>query len=126
LTDFTSYLIFKYESGALNEAFSDIMGACVDKATGATGDAIWKMGEDIYTPGTPGDALRYMYMPTLGKDYDYYPERYTGSSDSGGVHWNSGIANLAFYPLRGWRAPKKQDYSCCQRYWHGYGEPNIL
>ncbi|HYO75062.1 MAG TPA: M4 family metallopeptidase, partial [Thermoanaerobaculia bacterium] len=29
-------------------------------------------------------------------DYDYYPTRYTGSEDSGGVHMNSGIANLAF------------------------------
>ncbi|HYO64806.1 MAG TPA: M4 family metallopeptidase, partial [Archangium sp.] len=26
----------------------------------------------------------------------YYPTRYTGTSDNGGVHWNSGIANLAF------------------------------
>ena len=55
---------------------------------------MWKIGEDIWTPNTPGDALRYMYDPARGNDYDYWPTRYTGSSDNGGVHWNSGIANL--------------------------------
>src|SRR5690606_833759 len=30
---------------------------------------------------------------------DYYPDRYQGSQDNGGVHSNSGIANLAFYIL---------------------------
>lgn len=71
---------------ALNEAWSDIFGAMVDAANGATGDDIWMLGEDIYTPGTPGDALRYMHDPALAGDYDYYPTRYTGSSDNGGVH----------------------------------------
>ncbi|MCA9569712.1 MAG: M4 family metallopeptidase, partial [Myxococcales bacterium] len=52
-----------------------------------------------YTPwnGT-NDALRYMNNPTLdGSSRDHYSTRYTGSADNGGVHWNSGIANLAFY-----------------------------
>jgi hypothetical protein len=41
-----------------------------------------------------------MNNPTKdGSSKDYYPERYTGSSDNGGVHWNSGIANLFFYLL---------------------------
>jgi vibriolysin len=31
-----------------------------------------------------------------GSSYDYYPTRYTGTGDYGGVHLNSGIANLAF------------------------------
>ena len=56
------------------------------------------IGDEIYTPNTPGDALRYMNDPTEdGRSRDYYPERYTGFEDNGGVHWNSGIANLAFY-----------------------------
>ncbi|MFY0578517.1 peptidase M4 family protein [Cystobacter fuscus] len=55
------------------------------------------MGDDIWTPATPGDALRYMANPTQdGYSYDYYPERYTGTGDGGGVHRNSGIPNLAF------------------------------
>ena len=81
---------------------SDIFGALVDSWEGlidlgmtpATGAAIWLIGEDIYTPGTPGDALRSMADPAGAGDYDYYPTRYTGTSDNGGVHWNSGIANL--------------------------------
>ena len=37
-----------------------------------------------------------MADPAQFGDYDWWPTRYTGSSDNGGVHWNSGIANLAF------------------------------
>jgi hypothetical protein len=47
---------------------------------GATGNDIWKLGENIYTPNTAGDALRYMYDPALGGDYDWYPTRYTGNA----------------------------------------------
>jgi Zn-dependent metalloprotease len=96
VTERSSGLIYSYESGALNEAWSDIFGAMVDLQEGATGADIWLLGEDIYTPGTPGDALRNMADPAAEGDYDYYPDRYTGFSDNGGVHWNSGIANLAF------------------------------
>ena len=64
-----------------------------------TGASIWLLGEDIYTPNTPGDALRVMNDPAAAGDYDWWPTRYTGTSDNGGVHWNSGIANLAFVLL---------------------------
>lgn len=57
------------------------------------------MGEDVYTPGNDTDALRYMYDPALGDDYDRSPDRNTGTADNGGVHWNSGIANLTFFLL---------------------------
>ena len=66
----------------------------VDRQEGATGSAIWLLGEDIYTPNTPGDGLRNMADPAAVGDYDWYPTRYTGTSDNGGVHLNSGIANL--------------------------------
>jgi Zn-dependent metalloprotease len=99
VTERTSGLIYSYESGALNEAWSDIFGAMVDRQEGASVTDTWLLGEDIYTPGTPGDALRNMADPAAEGDYDYYPDRYTGSSDNGGVHWNSGIANLAFVLL---------------------------
>jgi vibriolysin len=91
--------VYSYESGALNEALSDIFGAMVDRQEGATGADIWKIGEDIYTPNTPGDSLRDMSDPAAAGDYDWWPTRYTGDSDNGGVHSNSGIANLAFYML---------------------------
>jgi len=96
VTERTSGLIYQNESGALNEAWSDIFGAMVDLKEGATGDDIWFIGEDVYTPGTPGDALRNMADPAEFGDRDYWPTRYTGISDNGGVHTNSGIANLAF------------------------------
>lgn len=96
VTERSSGLVYQNESGALNEALSDIFGAVVDAQEGATGADVWLIGEDIYTPGTPGDALRDMACPSCVGDYDYYPTRYTGTSDNGGVHWNSGVANLAF------------------------------
>ncbi|AKJ06602.1 Zn-dependent metalloprotease [Archangium gephyra] len=97
VTDTESDLIYSNESGALNEAMSDVFGASVEAARdGAVSGNTWKIGEECWTPATAGDALRYMNDPALAGDYDYYPTRYTGTSDNGGVHWNSGIANLAF------------------------------
>jgi vibriolysin len=52
VTERSSGLIYQNESGALNEALSDIFGAMVDRQEGATGADIWLLGEDIYTPGT--------------------------------------------------------------------------
>jgi vibriolysin len=100
VTERTANLTYSNESGALNEATSDILGnSCEAYTRGGTPDSnTWKVGEDIYTPGTAGDALRYMNNPTQdGSSKDWYPSRYTGTSDNGGVHSNSGIANLAYY-----------------------------
>jgi vibriolysin len=91
--------VYRNESGALNEALSDINGAVVEwrRDNQVVSDNTWKVGEECWTPATPGDALRYMANPTQdGSSKDYWPERYTGTADNGGVHWNSGIANLAF------------------------------
>ncbi|SET71893.1 M4 family metallopeptidase [Stigmatella erecta] len=99
VTEADSNLIYSNEPGALNEGWSDIFSAyCESWTRGWSTDAdVWLIGEDIWTPATPGDALRYMGNPTQdGSSRDYYPERYRGASDYGGVHSNSGIANLAF------------------------------
>lgn len=97
LTEKTSGLIYRNESGALNEAFSDIVGTYIEYRT-QRDKFDWKIAEDVWTPGTDSDALRYMYNPTLDLvSKDYYPERYVGDYNRGGVHINSGIANLAFY-----------------------------
>jgi Zn-dependent metalloprotease len=98
VTTYSANLTYSYESGALNEGTSDIMAAAVEAwKDGAVSSDTWKVGEDVTTPGVSGDALRYMNDPVAdGSSYDYYPTRYTGSGDSGGVHLNSGIANLAF------------------------------
>ncbi|KFE62714.1 M4 family metallopeptidase [Hyalangium minutum] len=98
VTDTSSDLVYANESGALNEAMSDVFGTSIEAfRDGVVSANTWKVGEECWTPGTAGDALRYMNDPALAGDYDYYPTRYTGTSDNGGVHWNSGIANLAFY-----------------------------
>ncbi len=101
VTENESGLIYQNESGALNEAWSDIFAAAAEFfVAGAIDDNTWKLGELVFTPGTAGDALRYMNDPTRdGISRDNYPERYTGGDDAGGVHINSGIANLAFLLL---------------------------
>ncbi len=111
VTQDESGLIYSNESGALNEAWSDIFAAAAEAwADGGVNSNTWKIGEDTWTPATAGDALRYMNNPTQdGSSRDYYPERYTGTADNGGVHWNSGIANLAFYlAVQGGRHPRNK------------------
>lgn len=102
VTESEANLLYQDESGALNESMSDIFASGVHAfIKGVASDpAMWDVGEDCYTPGISGDALRYMSNPSLdGTSTDYYPDRYTGSADFGGVHINSGISNLAFYLL---------------------------
>lgn len=100
VTQFTTGLVYQDEPGALNEALSDIFGAATEAWARGLSANTWRLGEDVYTPGVPGDAFRYMNNPTQdGDSRDYYPTRYIGPDDWGGVHWNSGIANLAFYLL---------------------------
>ncbi|PEI95299.1 bacillolysin [Bacillus pseudomycoides] len=97
VTEYSSNLIYQNESGALNEAVSDIFGTLVEYYDNRNPD--WEIGEDIYTPGQSGDSLRSMSDPTKYGDPDHYSKRYTGSSDNGGVHTNSGIINKAAYLL---------------------------
>ena len=105
LTQYTANLTYNGESGALNESFSDVFGAMIERAvTGETANT-WKIGEAAFTPAVPGDALRYLNNPRQGANLgytaddqpDHYLDRYTGTQDNAGVHVNSGIANYAFY-----------------------------
>lgn len=100
ITHAEAALVYKNESGALNEAMSDILSSICDYDRTKSFAETWMLGETVITPGKPGDAIRYMDNPTKdGASYDYYPERYLGTEDNGGVHLNSGIANLAFVLL---------------------------
>lgn len=105
VTEHTANLVYQKEPGGLNEAMSDILGESVDAFQSCVN---WKIGEDVFTPNTSNDALRYMYNPTLdGYSLDYYPDLLAGpwgpscipsnGNDKCGVHGTSGIANLAFY-----------------------------
>jgi bacillolysin len=97
VTGFTSRLIYSGESGALNEAFSDIMGTSVEfyfqSPGGGLMQADYLIGEDAFVPG----GLRSMSNPTPYGDPDHYSVRYLGTQDNGGVHINSALANQAFY-----------------------------
>ncbi len=97
VTQYTSDLIYLDESGALNEAFSDIMGTSVEfffQPPGtASRQADYLMGEDVVRPG----GLRSLANPAAYGDPDHYSKRFLGSEDNGGVHTNSAIASHAFY-----------------------------
>lgn len=106
VTNATSDLEYRNESGALNEAFSDMMGKSVEFFYHAPGDGV---GQADYTIGKDiarGDAgvrhgVRSMADPQLYGDPDHYSAYrrlpVTEAGDWGGVHTNSGIPNHAFY-----------------------------
>lgn len=115
VTESTAHLTYAYESGALNESFSDIFGTCVEfYAQGdgrglypdrSPGTADWLCGEDCWRSSV---ALRDLRAPasaaTVGAGNEQ-PSRhrgtywYDGAGDNGGVHYNSGVQNFFFYLL---------------------------
>ena len=107
VTERTSNLQYQNESGAANESFSDIFGVVIEFKTGTLTGAggvsypsDWWIGEDLYysnDPSNPTRGIRSMSNTHAEGDPDHYSERYTGTSDNGGVHTNSGIQNYMFY-----------------------------
>ncbi len=115
VTENEAGLYYYGESGALNESFSDIFGACVEFFAQSDGRSLypnvqagysdWLMGEDCWLVSK---SLRDMRNPrntgTVGSD-GVQPSRYHGtywyydSGDNGGVHYNSGVQNFFFYLL---------------------------
>ncbi len=97
VTDYSSGLIYQNESGALNEAFSDIMATGAEFFFQPAGSgslrADYLVGEDVITPG----GLRSLESPMAYGDPDHYAIRFRSSEDRGGVHTNSGIANHAYF-----------------------------
>ncbi len=98
VTEYSANLVYSYQSGALNESFSDIFGESIEKFASGTND--WLMGDDIGAGGS-GGALRSMSNPNAYGDPDTYlgTNWYSGSGDSGGVHTNSGVQNFWYYVL---------------------------
>jgi bacillolysin len=107
VTDFSSRLEYVKESGALNEAFSDMMGTSVEFFVQPAGSgpmqADYLIGEDIAVAVRPGvlNGVRSMANPALFGQPDHYSRRAIlpadDANDNGGVHVNSGIPNQAFY-----------------------------
>lgn len=102
VTEHTSNLIYENESGALNEAFSDMMGNTIEfyaekNNLDPAAEPDWLIAEDIYLDGTASPGFRNMGDPAEDNDPSHYSLRYTGTADGGGVHSNSGIANHAYF-----------------------------
>jgi len=97
VTEYTSNFIYMNESGALDEAFSDVMGTSAEFFYQPPGDGPLKadyiMGEDIVRPG----GIRNLANPGVFGDPDHYSKRFLGRTDNGGVHTNSTIVSHAFY-----------------------------
>ena len=94
VTEAAAGLVYSNESGASNESFSDIFGTAVEFLVNINPDYL--IGEDITYGG-----VRSMADPTIFGHPDHYSELvYIGSGyDNGGVHFNSGVQNKAFYLL---------------------------
>ena len=100
VTEFSSRLFYYFQSGAINESFSDVFGELIDLTDHRGNDSAgvrWKIGEDL-----PTGALRDMLHPEAFK----HPDRLTSPNyvrsdsdqaalDAGGVHTNSGVNNKA-------------------------------
>jgi Zn-dependent metalloprotease len=96
VTSYTARLYYYMQSGALNEAFSDIFGETVDLLNGGDSpDDRWLVGEDL-----PIGAIRDMMEPNRGWQpaslSDEFFDCGSPGSDHGGVHTNSGVPNRAY------------------------------
>ncbi len=111
VTQTTSKLVYERESGALNEGFSDIWGALIEKwgidqnPSITPGKEVWKIGEEITS--VIGDGLRNMkdprskgnpstYKDDMWKPADASCDPYL-TQDRCGVHSNSGVLNKWAY-----------------------------
>lgn len=105
--EYSADLIYQSQSGALNEAYADIVGESVQLYFGTSyptrnescgsGDR-WIVGEDVNIPGFNG-GLRDMYNPNCfnnPRSIDDFNYIQCGTVDYGGVHTNSGIFNQAY------------------------------
>jgi Zn-dependent metalloprotease len=93
VTGNSSKLIYRNESGALNESFSDIFGNTVEFYS-LPDSASWNIGIRNFQ-------LRSMSNPNSYGHPDTYKGQlwYEGVQDNGGVHLNSGVQNFWFYLL---------------------------
>ena len=107
VVQYTAGLVYRDQSGALNESVADVFGALVEQyaADEEVGEASWLIGEGLFTDEVEGNALRSMKAPgtaydddVLGKDPQpaHMDDFIETDDDNGGVHLNSGIPNRAF------------------------------
>ncbi len=97
--DYTSDLIYRNESGALNEATADIIGKTVEYKADPQNFSWYVGARAAKHTGITG--FRSMINPVEKNDPKYYGGQhwYTGRGDNGGVHSNSGVLNFWYYLL---------------------------
>ncbi|HEU4846236.1 MAG TPA: M4 family metallopeptidase [Burkholderiaceae bacterium] len=94
-------LVYRGQSGALNESISDVFGSIVKQWTlrQSVDQADWLIGAGIMAPAV-GKALRSMAEPgnrALTWSGDDQPGTMAGYQEDADVHTSSGIPNHAFY-----------------------------
>ncbi len=99
ITGTTAGLIYQNQSGALNEAMSDIFAESMESVFKGGADPDWIIGtatqfpiRDFINPGTPPSSKG-------GPQPKKMSEFVNTQQDNGGVHVNSGIINHAYYQL---------------------------
>jgi len=111
VTQYEANLDYHAEAGALNESFSDVFGIMIkQRALNLdVNQSDWLIGENVLL----GDQYALRSMKAPGTAYKNHPELGddpqpatmdnfvklpdTAEGDWGGVHYNSGIPNFAFY-----------------------------
>jgi Zn-dependent metalloprotease len=101
VTDMTSRLEYAFQSGALNESYSDIFGIIIaNQPNPDPRNWNWKLGAGLLANGKP---FRDMSAPKLHgqpdhmRNFQNLPN--TREGDNGGVHINSGIHNKAAFNI---------------------------
>ncbi len=108
LTQNTANLVYAYESGALNESFSDIFATVIEyyvakELFADPSCANWYIGEQVMPNHLHGS--RSMSNPSSNEADIRQPKSYQGAfwwkeaGDAGGIHTNSGVQNYWFYLL---------------------------
>ena len=114
ITEATCKLIYRWESGAMNEGFSDIWAACITNYANQTyplltGESVWRLFEKTSNITLPERGLRDMKKPEMKNQPGTYKGQYWQPAtyetcpglapDNCGVHGNSGVLNKWFYIL---------------------------
>jgi Zn-dependent metalloprotease len=109
VVEYTAGLVYQGQSGALNEHIADVFATVIKQHYNGqnASNADWLIGDAVVgtkftpKPGFTTIALRSVKDPGCAFNGDMQPANmanfYDGPNDNGGVHFNSGIMNKAFY-----------------------------
>jgi len=99
VTQYSANLVYLNQSGALNEAFSDIFGEAVEARTNGSGPD-WLVGAQLGAPlRNLANPSAIEICPGCGPYPKSMSEFINTAQDNGGVHINSTIIGHAFYLL---------------------------